>query len=85
MFLGRLDSAIEKMIRRIITWALREFNISSSVELDITRVSCEKRNSIFSSNHVLFCSLNEHLTNKKMPTLLKFQNENALSLVHEEE
>ena len=73
------------MIRGIITWALGEFNFSSGVELDITQVSYEKRNSIFPSNHVLFCSLNKHLTNKKKPTLLKFQKENALSFVHEDE
>ena len=28
---------------------------------------------------------NKHLTNKKKSTLLKFQKENALSFVHEEE
>ena len=73
------------MIRRIITWALGEFNFCSGVELDITRVSCEKRNSIFQATMYYFCSLNKHLTNKKKPTLLRFQKENALSFVHEEE
>ena len=46
------------------------------------RVEHEKRNSIFPSNHISFCLLHKHLTNKKKPTEFTFQNEEALLFIH---
>ena len=44
--------------------------------------SNERRNSISSSNHVIFCLLYKHPTNKKKSTLFAHQKENALNLIN---
>ena len=52
-----------------------------SLARQVTTSWTRKRNSISPSNHVLFCLLGKHLTNKKL-AYFKFQKESVLPFTH---